>query len=246
MEVTREVLERRAKAMRERPTRSEAEMSLILKSMGVKFIQQWVYGCYIADFYVPEVNKTIEINGSSHDGKEDYDTRRLNFFTRNGIEVLNIKNEKVKISSHKVLRFLFGKFKARQILGLKCSSKKQSSTPKQAKINSDPYSYGEKHSALCNEKNKLKKSPSDTHKSLIKKFHQAGIRFMLFKGFMESSRFHIVDFFLPKPLNFALFINNADKDSERFLQSKGIRIWSISSEQANKLTVEDIKRRTGK
>lgn len=63
----------------ENETYAEKSARWLLKGWGFHLKKQQIL-CkkYIADFYIPEIKLVIEIDGSSHDGKEEYDERRAN------------------------------------------------------------------------------------------------------------------------------------------------------------------------
>lgn len=44
--------------------------------LGYKFSRQKPLGFFIVDFYCAKLKLAIEIDGSSHDGREEYDARR--------------------------------------------------------------------------------------------------------------------------------------------------------------------------
>jgi len=60
------------------------------KFKGLDFDRQKVIGNYIVDFYCPNKNVVIEIDGNSHIGKEEYDQQRDNYLTSLGIIVIHI------------------------------------------------------------------------------------------------------------------------------------------------------------
>ena len=53
---------------------------------------------YIADFYIPELNMVIEIDGPNHSKSHQlkYDNIRTNFLNRIGVKVVRIENEDVE------------------------------------------------------------------------------------------------------------------------------------------------------
>ena len=53
-------------------------------------------GNYIVDFYVKSLGLVIEIDGSSHDGKEDYDARRQRFLESWSLLIYRIPDVRVK------------------------------------------------------------------------------------------------------------------------------------------------------
>lgn len=54
------------------------------------FDRQKIIGNYIVDFYVKRLGLVIEIDGGSHNGKQDYDARRDKFFESFGLKVFHI------------------------------------------------------------------------------------------------------------------------------------------------------------
>jgi len=51
----------------------------------IDFDRQRVIGNFIVDFYVKALGLVIEIDGSSHIGKEDYDKQRQNYLESLGL-----------------------------------------------------------------------------------------------------------------------------------------------------------------
>ncbi len=78
------------------------------KFLGLDFDRQKIVGNYIADFYCANVQVVIEIDGSSHDGKEDYDKARDEFMTSLGLVVIRISDTMVKKQMDLVLEQLKG------------------------------------------------------------------------------------------------------------------------------------------
>ena len=56
----------------------------------IDFDRQKVIGNYIVDFYVKRLRLIIEIDGSSHVGKEDYDAERERFLISLGLKMYRI------------------------------------------------------------------------------------------------------------------------------------------------------------
>lgn len=56
----------------------------------IDFDRQRTMGNYIVDFYIKQLGLVIEIDGSSHDFKKDYDTRRENYLVSLGLKVYRI------------------------------------------------------------------------------------------------------------------------------------------------------------
>ncbi|MBN1903869.1 MAG: endonuclease domain-containing protein [Deltaproteobacteria bacterium] len=102
-------LRARAKELRKAGILHEALFWNQIKSgklKGLDFDRQKIIGNYIVDFYCAEKNVIIELDGSSHDGKEDYDEQRNIFFTSLGLTVIHIGVVEVLNNMEGVLVFL--------------------------------------------------------------------------------------------------------------------------------------------
>ena len=71
--------------------------------MGVRFTKQKVIGNYIADFYCPEKNMVVEIDGWSHDDKYEYDMERDEYMKVLGIHIVRVSDKDVKQDMNNVL-----------------------------------------------------------------------------------------------------------------------------------------------
>ncbi len=56
---------------------------------GLDFDRQKVIGNYIVDFYVKRLGLVVEIDGGSHNEKEDYDVQRDRFLEGLGLRVFH-------------------------------------------------------------------------------------------------------------------------------------------------------------
>ena len=86
------------KQLRNHMTYAETVLWNALKNRGVsgyKFRRQQGLGSYILDFYCPELHLCVELDGSSHDYKSDYDEQRTLFLNGQGIRVVRYKNEQI-------------------------------------------------------------------------------------------------------------------------------------------------------
>ncbi len=86
------------KSLRNNMTPAEAALWRVLKGHGcggLKFRRQQSLGKYILDFYCPSLQLCIELDGSSHDYKYEYDEQRTTFLNAQGIKVLRFSNEQV-------------------------------------------------------------------------------------------------------------------------------------------------------
>ena len=86
------------KELRNHGTSAEATMWLMLKNrqvLGMKFRRQFSVEQYVLDFYSPEVNLCIELDGAPHFtfGGSDYDYERTEYLKKyHGIRTLRFEN----------------------------------------------------------------------------------------------------------------------------------------------------------
>jgi len=66
------------------------------KFYGINFNRQKIIGNYIVDFYVPSLSLVIEIDGWSHNYKEDYDLERESYLKSFGLKIFKIADIEVK------------------------------------------------------------------------------------------------------------------------------------------------------
>lgn len=102
-------LRARAKALRKAGILHEVLFWNQIKSgklNGLDFDRQKIIGSYIVDFYCAEKNVVIELDGLSHDGKEDYDKQRDDFLISLGLIVIHIGVADVLNNMEGVLVFL--------------------------------------------------------------------------------------------------------------------------------------------
>jgi len=66
------------------------------KFKGFDFDRQKIIGNYIVDFYCANVNVVVEIDGSSHDNKQEYDAKRDEYLESLGLTVIHITDVDVK------------------------------------------------------------------------------------------------------------------------------------------------------
>jgi very-short-patch-repair endonuclease len=106
-------LKERVKVLRKAGMLHEVLVWNLLKKGGINgldFDRQKIIGNYIVDFYCAEKNTVIEIDGSSHDDKGEYDARRDEFLKNLGLEVLHITAKDVLQRFEDVERYLRGFF----------------------------------------------------------------------------------------------------------------------------------------
>jgi very-short-patch-repair endonuclease len=76
------------------------------KTLGYEFHRQVPIDEYIVDFYCHELKLAIEVDGSSHDNKQDYDRRRQGRLERLGVRFVRFEDSDVKKGIMDVLREL--------------------------------------------------------------------------------------------------------------------------------------------
>ena len=72
----------------------------------IDFDRQRVIGNYIVDFYIKKLGLVIEIDGKSHDGKEEYDAQREEYLISLGLKVYRIQVNDVMKNMKYVLKAL--------------------------------------------------------------------------------------------------------------------------------------------
>lgn len=73
---------------------------------GIDFDRQRIIGNYIVDFYVKSLGLVIEIDGSSHDNKEEYDEKRQIFLESLNLKVYRISDYRVKNNLGSIMKEL--------------------------------------------------------------------------------------------------------------------------------------------
>jgi very-short-patch-repair endonuclease len=81
------------------------------KFLELDFDRQKIIGNYIVDFYCKSLGIIIEIDGSSHDSKEEYDEERDSYFKSLNLKVIHIQDSDIKNNLDTVIRFLKNKVK---------------------------------------------------------------------------------------------------------------------------------------
>lgn len=100
--MSKTILYERALSMKINPTKAEKRFAELLEINNIKFKQQYVIGNYIVDFLIK--NTVIELDGSSHIGREVYDEKRDSDIRALGFKVFRILNSEVE-------RFNFNKLR---------------------------------------------------------------------------------------------------------------------------------------
>lgn len=73
-------------------------------ALGAKFTKQKPIGNYVVDFYCKSANLVIEVDGSSHDTKQEYDAARDAYMNTAGIKVLRFFDTDIFKNMDGVLR----------------------------------------------------------------------------------------------------------------------------------------------
>ena len=99
-------LKSRAKALRKAGNFSEVVFWKEVRNKSfwnIDFDRQRIIGNYIVDFYVKTLGLVIEIDGSSHDNKEEYYQKREDYLLSLGLKVYRISDLRVKHDLNNVM-----------------------------------------------------------------------------------------------------------------------------------------------
>lgn len=102
-------LKQRARELRRAGNLSEVLLWNQIKNkqfLGLDFDRQKIIGNYIVDFYCAERSVVVEVDGSSHDEKIEYDAQRDAFLQRLNLSVIHIADAEVKNNLFGVMEFL--------------------------------------------------------------------------------------------------------------------------------------------
>ncbi|HEX6962553.1 MAG TPA: endonuclease domain-containing protein [Lacipirellula sp.] len=84
--------------LRKSTTKPEQLLWSILRGRqlgGLKFRRQHPVEPYVVDFYCAEAKLVVELDGESHNGREEYDERRSEFLAKLGLKVFRVTNDDV-------------------------------------------------------------------------------------------------------------------------------------------------------
>ena len=101
-------LKEKARRLRIRCTPTETLLwsKIRRKSLGYEFHRQVPVDEYIVDFYCHELRLAIEVDGSSHINKYEYDLRRQKELESMGVRFIRFENIDVKQNISNVIRVL--------------------------------------------------------------------------------------------------------------------------------------------
>lgn len=94
-----------ARELRKNSTLSEVLLwkKIKNKALGVQFHRQVPIHKFIVDFYCHELQLAIEIDGSSHDNKYEYDAKRQGILENLGVHFIRFTDKEVKKEMFSVL-----------------------------------------------------------------------------------------------------------------------------------------------
>lgn len=99
----------KATELYKKPTRAEVDMKSLLRNAfrkyGIWFDTSVPLCGYIADFYCrsPHRKVAIEVDGSYHDGREEYDQKRNDILEQHGIMTIRVSNDAVQSTPEAVI-----------------------------------------------------------------------------------------------------------------------------------------------
>lgn len=105
---------------------------------GFDFDRQKIIGNYIVDFYCGNCQVVIEIDGSSHDEKQDYDAERDAFLESLGLTVIHIPVEDVMKRMDEVMEMLYN----HPALQKEKPPRPSGTPPEEGNVQESPESYG--------------------------------------------------------------------------------------------------------
>lgn len=111
-------LKEKSKQLRKSGNLSEVLLWQQIKNkqfLEIDFHRQRIIGNYIVDFFCKKLNLVIEIDGSSHNNKENYDKNREKYLQDLGLNIIHIFDVDIKGNLEGVLQFL--KIEIRKVKG---------------------------------------------------------------------------------------------------------------------------------
>ena len=99
----------RARGLRRRSPPPERMLSAVLRGRrlgGLKFRRQEPIGPYVVDFCCRELNLVVELDGMSHDDKQEHDELRVRWLKEQGYRILRVTNWDVNEDIESVARWI--------------------------------------------------------------------------------------------------------------------------------------------
>ncbi len=103
------ILKQRARKLRNTGNLAEVLLWSQLRNKQFKsfdFDRQKIIGNYIVDFYCVNKNVVLEVDGSSHIGKKEYDAKRDIYLQSLGLKIIHIPNEEILDNLDGVMQYL--------------------------------------------------------------------------------------------------------------------------------------------
>jgi very-short-patch-repair endonuclease len=96
----------KARYLRHEETKAEKILwkELRNRKLGIKFRRQHPFEKFILDFYAPEINLAIELDGSPHKENHEYDKLRTEYLESQKIKVVRFWNSEVENNLEEILR----------------------------------------------------------------------------------------------------------------------------------------------
>jgi len=76
------------------------------KFLSLDFHRQKIIGNYIVDFYCPELDLVVEIDGSTHEDKIEYDRKREEYLRSLGLNIIHFPDREIKKDLCNVMEYL--------------------------------------------------------------------------------------------------------------------------------------------
>ena len=102
-------LKDRARALRKAGNLAEVLLWNQIKGnqlLGLDFDRQKIIGHYIVDFYCAQQRVVIEVDGNSHDDKQEYDAQRDAYLMGLGLFVIHVSDNDVKNNLNNIMKML--------------------------------------------------------------------------------------------------------------------------------------------
>ncbi|MFO7801250.1 MAG: endonuclease domain-containing protein [Desulfovermiculus sp.] len=102
-------LKHKARLLRKHGTKAEAMLWKQIQNRqvcGCRFLRQRPIDEFIVDFYCPEMDLVVEVDGITHENKQDYDRRRQERLEDLGLHVLRFLDDEVKKNIEGVVQYV--------------------------------------------------------------------------------------------------------------------------------------------
>jgi very-short-patch-repair endonuclease len=108
--------------MRHEPAPAEKKLWWCLRAHrlnGFQFRRQHAVCGYVVDFYCPAARLVVELDGESHEGREEYDERRTRALCEDGLRVIRFVNTDVFENLDSVLEMILAECEAGAVVNRK-------------------------------------------------------------------------------------------------------------------------------